>query len=159
LPASNSELLSGGGYESEDEGVFRQRVPDGKPLRVPVSANLNSAVIDDTGNFVAGENSDGTISFIDLANRTVRTIANTNHLIPIAFRNANELLTWRAQTGVVDVEVLNLKTGGTRPYDRIESEPGVTADVVEFLVSQDLQTYTYCRLQVLSTLFNVHGWK
>jgi hypothetical protein len=74
--------------------------------------------------------------------------------------DAQTILTRRQDNGSIVLELLNLTTGQIKPYRRY-APPDVTgtAYLLPLHIAKDLQTFAYSRMQSLSDLFAVSGWK
>lgn len=158
LPGDSLEAVVGGNYQQEDQGVFRQRLPDGTPSRVS-DQTLYSPVVDPKGRLVAGVGAHHTISLIDLANGSARLLPNPNGLMPAGFVDGTELLTWRREAGSVELQKLNIETGATQPYAALPAGSVAIPEIFEFDLSHNLNNYACSGSKLLSTLFDVSSWR
>ncbi|HWF46948.1 MAG TPA: winged helix-turn-helix domain-containing protein [Bryobacteraceae bacterium] len=159
-PDDCKEILFAGNYAGKRPQLYRQYLPDGAPALVSPSVDLNDGVVDDIGRFAAGLSGSAVILIVDLRTGIARSVPNAKHLEPIAFAGNNRLITSRRDDNFIDLEYLNTTTGELLPYQRIGpfDATGV-ADILPVRLAKDLNTFVYSRLQTLSTLYIVSGWR
>lgn len=153
------EILFAGGYPKQPPGIYRQGITSSSPTLVKAGIELDSAIIDANGRLAAG--CDGFhIIVLDLSNGNARSINTPQCVTPAAFMDAQTILTRHQDNGSIVLELLNLTTGQIRPYRRY-APPDVTGSsyLLPLHIAKDLQTFAYSRMQSLSDLFAVSGWK
>jgi hypothetical protein len=159
FPGHCNDILFAGGAPNEKEQLYRQEAPGGTPALIPGSLRIRSVVIDDERRFAVGVTGGSRLAVLDLIRGGSRLIDNNRHVRPVAFAGAGQVLTRREEGGAVMLELLSLTTGQLRPYHKIVSSDGSgTIETLSMFVAKDLKSYTYSRLQTLSTLFLVSGW-
>ncbi|HEY3937899.1 MAG TPA: winged helix-turn-helix domain-containing protein [Bryobacteraceae bacterium] len=153
------EILLWGNYPGKKPQLYRQDLPNGvlTPISTPLS--LMDAIIDETGRYAVGASGKSSISIVNLADSSSRSLANPTHVMPIAFAGGHRVLTTRRDGDSVMLEFLDLQTGRLVPYRQVKVvDPVGTAGVLPIRVAKDLHTFVYSRVQTLSTLFVVSGW-
>jgi DNA-binding winged helix-turn-helix (wHTH) protein len=160
LPGSECpEILFEGNRSGEKPQLYRQELPDGNPQAVGGGASLMNAAIDENARLVVGSQGDS-IAVVDLANGSSRSIRTSTRVFPVAFVNPREVLTRYADNGSIMLDVLNLQTGTLRPYHRLDfTDVTGTAEIFPICVTKDLRTFVYSRLNTLSDLYSVSGWR
>jgi hypothetical protein len=154
------EILMAANYPGKPLQLYRQHLPDGKPVLINTSMQLSAAVIDSTGHLAVGPTGKSAIAVVDLRNGLGHSVDNPKHVWPIAFAPNGQILTSRRDGDSLVLEFLDLATGRLRPFQRVDtSDPVGVADIFPIFVSKDLRTFVYSRLQTLSTLYWVSGWK
>ena len=159
LPGGRDILFSGA-YPKQSPHLYKQHLPDGPVVLVSPEAPPDSVVISPDGQLAVTDEDNGHITVLDLRQHRKRTITVTKAASPIRFSEDGEVLTSRVQGRNLVFELLDLSNGELTPYKRIEM-PDATGiiDNLPMYVSGDLHSYVYSRLQNLSTLFVVTGWK
>jgi hypothetical protein len=153
------EILMAANDPGKPMQLYRQHLPDGKPVLINTSVQLSAAVIDSTGHLAVGLAGKSAIAVVDLRNGSARSLDNPKHVWPIAFAPNGEILTSRHDGDSLVLELLDLATGRLRPFQRVDTaDPVGVADIFPIFVSKDLRTFVYSRLQTLSTLYWVSGW-
>jgi hypothetical protein len=78
----------------------------------------------------------------------------------VIFSGSDEVVLSSVQDRTITLNRLILSTGRITPYKRIEmtEAPGIT-ETLPIYISRNLQTFVYSRVQSLSNLFVVSGWK
>jgi hypothetical protein len=116
-------------------------------------------VLDDTGQFAVGTAREGRLAIVNLQDGSSRFIDNPAHVVPVAFAGSDQILTRREDGDSVVLELLNLRNGHARYYRKLAAADSFgTAKTFPIFVGKDLKTFTYSRLETLSTLFLVFGW-
>jgi hypothetical protein len=86
-------------------------------------------------------------------------IDNRAHAVPVAFVGGGQILTRREDGDSVVLEMLNLQNGKVHFYQKLPAGNGFgCAKTFPVFIAKDLKTFTYSRLETLSTLFVVSGW-
>jgi DNA-binding winged helix-turn-helix (wHTH) protein len=153
------EILVWGNYPGKKQQLYRQDLPDGALTPVSTPLSLTDAVVDETGRYVVGASGKSSISIVNLTDSSSRSVANPEHVMPVAFAGSHRVLTTRRDGDSIVLEFLDLQTGRLVPYRRVKVMDVVgTAGVLPIRVAKGLQTFVYSRLQTLSTLFVVSGW-
>jgi Tol biopolymer transport system component len=153
------EILMAANDPGKPMQLYRQHLPDGKPVLINTSVQLSAAVIDSTGHLAVGPTGKSAIAVVDLRNGSARSLDNPKHVWPVAFAPNGEILTSRHDGDSLVLELLDLATGRLRPFQRVDTaDPVGVADIFPIFVSKDLRTFVYSRLQTLSTLYWVSGW-
>ncbi len=161
LPQSKCpEILFEGGRPGEKTHIYRQRLPNGSPVLLNTDVRLTRIVIDTTGSLAAGCTGDSRIAILDLAQDKLHFLPTSRRVTPVGFLNNRELLTSYRQKASLDLEILNIETNHARPYGRIDfPDPVGSAIVFPLHLAKDLRTFVYSRLQTLSALYLVSGWR
>jgi len=160
LPGANRlEILMAANYPGKRLQLYRQSLPDGKPVLINTSAWLGAAIIDDAGRLAVGPSGKSSLAIVNLTNGSTRSIDNPKHVWPVAFAQDGQILTSRREVNSLVLELLDVATGRLRPFQRVDSaDPAGTAKLFPVFVAKDLRTFVYSRLQILSTLYTVSGW-
>lgn len=159
LPGAQSILLSGA-YPNQPPRLYKQQLPDGLVVPTFPEAAPDSFVISPDGKMAAAFEPTNRIVLFDLVRSRKRVLQVVKPIYPVAFNRSGELLTSRMQDRSIVLELLNPRNGQVAPYRRIEmpEAPGIVENL-PVCVSGDFRSYVYSRLQSLSTLFAVSGWK
>jgi DNA-binding winged helix-turn-helix (wHTH) protein len=153
------EILMAANDPGKPLQLYRQHLPDGKPVLIDTSMQLSTAIIDGTGHLAVGPAGNSAIAVVDLTNGSARSLDNPKHVWPIAFASNGQILTSRRDGDSLVLEFLDLATGRLRPFQRVDTaDPVGVADISPIFVSKDLHTFVYSHLQTLSTLYWVSGW-
>jgi hypothetical protein len=115
-------------------------------------------VVDTQGRFITGISAEGAICTIDLSNGTMRFLPNPEHLMPVAFLKENEILVWRSESSAIALSALDLDEGEVHPYARVTAGSEFLPHPMQFMISNDLNTYVWSGMKSISTLFSVRGW-
>jgi hypothetical protein len=153
------EILVAGRYPKQSPGIYRQRLPDGRPILLKPGLNFENAIIDEKGHTAVG--CDGSqIVVLDLSNGNARFVKTPQCVSPMAFVDAQTVLTRYQDGGSIQLDLLNLTSGKVTPYRRY-APPDLAGSsyILPLHVAKDLQTFVYSRMQSLSNLFVVSGWK
>jgi eukaryotic-like serine/threonine-protein kinase len=153
------QILFAASYPKQPPRIYRQRLVDSSPTLVKAGLELGYALIDPTGHIVVG--CDGSqIVVLDLSNGNARSINTPQCVAPSVFADAQTVLTRHEEDGAIILELLNITTGQITPY-RPYSPPDVTGTsyLLPLHIAKDLQTFAYSRMQSVSDLFAVTGWK
>ncbi|MBV9406640.1 MAG: hypothetical protein JO211_14945, partial [Acidobacteriaceae bacterium] len=162
LPGSgpgSPEILFEGNMPEEKPGLYRQRIPDGKPILVKPGIQLFQPVIDPQLQLLAGVNEDSNLAVLDLARRDMRIVRPSRPVFPVAFLAPGKLLTSHTNSASVLLDVLDPGTGELIPYKKLDPPDGAgTSEVFPIHFAGDLDTFAYSRVQSLSQLYSVSGW-
>jgi len=159
LPGARDILFSGA-YPNQSPHLYEQRLPDGPVALVSKEPAPDSVVLSSDGRRAVAPEDDGHIALIDLTRHRKRIVPLARPVHPIAFSGNDEVLTSNVHARTIAFELLNLNSGRLKPYARIEmpDSTGIVENLPVY-VSGDLRSYVYSRLQSLSSLFVVSGWK
>ena len=141
-------------------GLYRQTIPEGRPVPLSHDLHLVDGIVSPTGELAAGTDGKNETVTVDLQNGATRTIAMPRAASPVVFASEDQVLTERNDGQGVVFDFLNLKTGESTFYRRLE-----TADFAGFekpmcfYVAKDFKTFAYSRHHSLSNLFVVSGWR
>ncbi len=154
------EILFEGSGPNKDAQIYRQRLPDGHPIPLSISINCDAPIIDESGRFAMVTDGGHEITLFELTNGRTRSIKTAKSVYPVAFVNDNEILTSKRDNGSIILESLNLQTGASSLYRRLDSvvPPGV-AGLFPLYIAKDLHTVVYSSQQNISDLFVVTGLK
>lgn len=154
------EILFEGSLPGQKTQIYRQQLPGETPALVNADSQLKYAIIDPTGSLAAGCTDKSTIAVIDIAHGAARQIQTPRLALPVAFVNQHELITSNPGKEFLDLQLLNTETREMRPYGRIPV-PDPVGSQISFPLSfaSNLHTFVYSRLQTLSTLYSVTGWR
>ncbi len=155
----SKEILAAGAYPKQSPGIYRQRLPDGSPILLKPSLDFENVIIDEKGHTAVG--CDGVqIVVLDLSNGNARFVKTPQCVSPTAFVDAQTVLTRHQDGGSVQLDLLNLATGQLTPYRRY-APPDLagSSHILPLHLAKDLQTFVYSRMQSLSNLFVVSGWR
>jgi hypothetical protein len=115
--------------------------------------------VDDSGQFAAGIAHESKLTIVNLHDGSSRSIDNPAHAVPVAFVGTDQILTRREDGDSVVLEILNLQNHQVHFYRKLPAGNGFgVAETLPVFVAKDLKTFTYSRLETLSTLFVVSGW-
>ncbi len=153
------EILSAGAYPNQSPGIYRQTLPNHAPKLVAAGLQLNDAVIDPTGQIAVG--CDGSHPVVlNLSGGTARSIRTSQCVSPTAFIDPQTVLATHQESGSFVMERLDLKSGRLTPYRRFKPRDSTgTMYTSPPRIAKDLQTFVFSRMQDLSDLFVVSGWK
>jgi DNA-binding winged helix-turn-helix (wHTH) protein/Tol biopolymer transport system component len=153
------EILVAGRYPKQSPGIYRQHLPDGSPILLKPGLNFENAIIDEKGHIAVG--CDGFhIVVLELSNGNARFVKTPECVSPMAFVDAQTVLTRHQDGGSIQLDLLNLTTGKVTPYRRyVPPDLAGSSYTLPLHVAKDLQTFVYSRMQSLSNLFVVSGWK
>ena len=117
-------------------------------------------VVSADGQFAAGYKGRGQITIVDLARHSERILPVNDGEHPVAFNGDSALLLSEIKEREILIQRLDLLTGQLTVYSRIPT-PDRTGIVTTFpvVLSPNLRFYVYSRLQSLSNLYIVSGWK
>jgi DNA-binding winged helix-turn-helix (wHTH) protein/Tol biopolymer transport system component len=153
------DILFAGGFPNRKEQLYRQHLPGGTPVPISGGVRIRGVVLDDTGQFAVGTAREGRLAVVNLQDGSSRFIDNPAHVVPVAFAGSDQILTRREDGDSVVLELLNLRNGHARFYRKLAAADSFgTAKTFPIFVGKDLKTFTYSRLETLSTLFLVFGW-
>jgi DNA-binding winged helix-turn-helix (wHTH) protein/Tol biopolymer transport system component len=153
------DILFAGGFPNRKEQLYRQHIPGGTPVPISGGVRIRAVVLDDTGQFAVGTAREGRLAIVNLQDGSSRFIDNPAHVVPVAFAGSDQILTRREDGDSVVLELLNLRNGHARYYRKLAAADSFgTAKTFPIFVGKDLKTFTYSRLETLSTLFLVFGW-
>jgi eukaryotic-like serine/threonine-protein kinase len=151
------EILAGGHFEGQPEGIYRQLLA-AEPTLVNARLQLDDAVIDPTGRFASGVSEQCEVAILDLATGLSRAVKTPRPVYPVLFRSSGQILVRSRDNKSILLDLLDTGTGKMTPLRRIDpSDPAGIAQIFPVQVSTDLQTYVYSRLQTYSDLFLVSG--
>jgi hypothetical protein len=160
LAADGREIVFQGESATLSRGVYRKSLPDGAPVLITTAVALDDAILDHAGQTIAGLDESGQLAIVDVRSGRTRRIPLPYSVHPVAFIDHNRIAISRRDENAIRIEVLDLKTGKLSSYDYIlVSEPTGLAGILPLYLSRDLRTYVYSRLQNLSDLFVVSGWR
>lgn len=159
IPGKFAILFSGARPE-EPPALYTQRLPDGPPVLISPDASADRMVLSSDGQFAAGYKGSGQITIVDLARHSERILPVDDGEHPVAFSGDDAVLVSEVKKREILVKRLDLVTGQLTPYSRIPT-PDRTGIVTTFpvIISPNLRFYAYSRLQSLSNLYIVSGWK
>src|SRR5437879_11595565 len=96
---------------------------------------------------------------VDLRDGSYLSINNPGQAAPVAFVGSDQVVSRREAGDSVFLELLSLQDGQVRPYHKLPAGDSFgAAKTFPIFLARDLKTFTYSRLQTLSTLFMVSGW-
>ena len=159
FPGQCQDILFAGGFPNQKEQLYRQHAPGGTPVPIAGGVRIRGTVVDDSGDFAAGVAREAKLAVVNLRDGSSRLLDNPRHVVPVAFVGSGQILTRREDGDSVVLEMLNLQSGQVSFYRKLPAGNGFgTAKTFPIFVAKDLQTFTYSRLETLSTLFVVSGW-
>jgi hypothetical protein len=159
FPGQCQDILIAGKFPNQKEQLFRQHAPGGTPVAIAAGVRIRHAVVDDSGRFAAGIAHESKLTIVNLHDGTSRSIENPAHAVPVAFVGSNQILIRREDGDSFVLEMLNLQNGQVHFYRKLPAGKGFGAtEILPIFVARDLKTFTYSRLETLSTLFIVSGW-
>jgi hypothetical protein len=159
FPGQCQDILFAGGLPNRKEQIYRQHVPGGTPVPVSGGVRIRGVVVDDAGEFATGVAQEAKLAVINLHDGSSRFLGNAARVMPVAFASRDQILTRRENGNSVVLELLNLRNGQARFYRKLAGNDSFgSAKTFPILVAKDLKTFTYSRLETLSTLFLVFGW-
>ena len=158
FPGQCQDILIAGRFPNQKEQLFRQHAPGGTPVPISTGVRIRAAVVDQSGQFAAGVAHEAKLVIVNLHDGSSRSIDIPAHVVPVAFVGTDQILT-RREDGEVVLEMLNLQNRQVHFYRKLPAGNGFgTAKTFPIFVAKDLKTFTYSRLETLSTLFVVSGW-
>lgn len=159
FPGQCQDILFAGGFPNQKEQLYRQHLPGGTPVPVSGGVRVRGAVLDDTGELVVGLAREAKLAVVNLRDGSSRFLNNPAHAVPVAFAGSDQILTRREDGDSVVLELLNLRNGQAHFYCKLAASDSFgSAKTFPIFVAKDLKTFTYSRLETLSTLFLVFGW-
>jgi DNA-binding winged helix-turn-helix (wHTH) protein/Tol biopolymer transport system component len=159
FPGQCQDILFAGGFPDQKEQLYRQHLPGGTPVPVSGGVRVRGAVLDDTGEFVVGVARGAKLAVVNLRDGSSRFLDNPAHAVPVTFAGSDQILTRREDGDSVVLELLNLRNGQAHFYRKLAAGDSFgSAKTFPIFVAKDLKTFTYSRLETLSTLFLVFGW-
>jgi DNA-binding winged helix-turn-helix (wHTH) protein/Tol biopolymer transport system component len=159
FPGQCQDILFAGGLPNQKEQLYRQHAPGGTPVPITGGVRIRGVVVDDSGDFAVGVAQEAKLTVVNLRDGSSRSIGNPAHVVPVAFVGSGQILTRREEGDSVLLEMLNLQNGQVRLYKKLPAGDSFgTAKTFPIFIAKDLKTFTYSRLQTLSTLFVVSGW-
>ncbi len=159
FPGQCQDILIAGKFPNQKEQLFRQHAPGGTPVAIAAGVRIRHAVVDDRGQFAAGIAQESKLTIVNLHDGTSRSIENPAHAVPVAFVGSNQILIRRQDGDSFVLEMLNLQNRQVHFYRKLPAGNGFgTTETLPIFVAKDLKTFTYSRLETLSTLFVVSGW-
>ncbi len=159
FPGQCQDILFAGGPPNQKEQLYRQHTPGGTPVPITGGVRIRGVVVDDSGDFAVGVAQEAKLTVVNLRDGSSRSIGNPGHVVPVAFVGSGQILTRREEGDSVLLEMLNLQNGQVRLYKKLPAGDSFgTAKTFPIFIAKDLKTFTYSRLETLSTLFVVSGW-
>ncbi|HEY7305299.1 MAG TPA: winged helix-turn-helix domain-containing protein [Bryobacteraceae bacterium] len=155
----NQDILIAGSYPNQPRRLYRQHLPDGRVTLVSPDAPSYPAVLSPDGRTAVSVD-DGRIVLIDLLRGTKRFVPLLKPAYPVVFSGNDEVLMSRVQDRTIMLDKWTVTTGHLTPFKRIEmtDTPGIL-ETLPVYVSRNLRSFVYSRVQSLSNLFVVTGWK
>lgn len=160
LPSSEGlQILFSGNYPGKTPQLYKQHLPNDAPSPVSSSLSLDHGIVDTSGHFAAGLSDSSTLWIIDLRNGLTKSVANPERMQPLAFADNNRLFATRRNDNSLLFDYLDTTTGALTPF-RIEPFDGTgVAEILPVRLARNLHSFVYSRLQTLSTLYVVSGWR
>ena len=159
FPGQCQDILFAGGFPNQKEQLYRQHAPGGTP--VPIGGvRIRGTVVDDSGGFAVGvAKEEAKLAVVNLRDGSSRLIETGRTWCQWLSWEATRFSTRRETSDSVVLEMLNLQNGQVRFYQKLPVGNGFgCAKTFPVFVAKDLKTFTYSRLETLSTLFVVSGW-
>ncbi len=153
------EILFAGKYPNQNRGIYRQRLSESDPILVKPNLDFENVVLDRSGRTVVG--CDGSrLLVLDLSNGSVTFISTPQCVSPVVFVDRETVLTTSHDGKSIGLDLLNLASGKLTPYAHYEPDNLTGGEnFFPLYIARDLQTFVYSRLQTMSDLFVVSGWK
>jgi hypothetical protein len=159
FPGQCQDILIAGRFPNQKEQLFRQHAPGGTPVPILTGVRIRGVVVDDSGLFAAGVTQEAKLVVVNLHDGSSRYVDNPAHAVPVTFVGTDQILTRREDGDSVVLEKLNLHNRQVHFYRKLPAGNRFgTAKTFPIFVAKDLKTFTYSRLETLSTLFVVSGW-
>jgi DNA-binding winged helix-turn-helix (wHTH) protein len=159
FPGQCRDILFAGRFPNQKEQLYRQHAPGGTPVPIGAGVRIGGTVVDDSGDFAVGVAKEAKLAVVNLRDGSSRLIDNRAHAVPVAFVGGGQILTRREDGDSVVLEMLNLQNGKVHFYQKLPAGNGFgCAKTFPVFIAKDLKTFTYSRLETLSTLFVVSGW-
>jgi DNA-binding winged helix-turn-helix (wHTH) protein/Tol biopolymer transport system component len=159
FPGQCQDILIAGRFPNQKEQLFRQHAPGGTPVPILTGVRIRGVVVDDSGLFAAGVTQEAKLVVVNLHDGSSRYVDNPAHAVPVTFVGTDQILTRREDGDSVMLEKLNLHNRQVHFYRKLPAGNRFgTAKTFPIFVAKDLKTFTYSRLETLSTLFVVSGW-
>jgi DNA-binding winged helix-turn-helix (wHTH) protein len=154
------DIVFAGSYPNQPQRLYRQRLPDGPVTLVLPDAPSHSVVLSQDGRLAVAADGAGGIAVIDLLHGSKRVIPLAKPVYPVVFTRSDEVLMSSVEGRTITLDKWKLSTGRLTPYKRIEmtDTPGVL-ETLPVYVSRNLRSFVYSRVQSLSNLFVVSGWR
>jgi Tol biopolymer transport system component len=153
------EMVFAGSYANQPLRLYKQLLPNGPVTLILSDGSVDTPVLSPDGRLAVAADEKGMVE-IDLLQGKERKIPLSKHGYPVIFSGSDEVVLSSVQDRTITLNRLILSTGRITPYKRIEmtEAPGIT-ETLPIYISRNLQTFVYSRVQSLSNLFVVSGWK
>ncbi len=154
------EILLAGNYPNRAPELYRQALPDGLPVPLHQNVQMENVMIDPAGTLAVGAAPDCRLAILDLTTNQMRFIHRQEGYYPSAVLDRNEALMSHISANILSADLLDLKTGRTRGYRRINlpNQTGVDR-IIAVHFAADRKTFAYSSHQAVSNLFLVSGWR
>jgi hypothetical protein len=158
LPGSQ-EILALGHFPGKASGIYRQHIPDRRPVLVTSDVQMDDPAIDPTGRFAAGVSDRCEVTILDLTNGNHRAIkSSSTTTYPVVLLNENQALTRRVVNKTIMLELLDLQISRSSPFRQVKlSDATGVSMIFPMRVARNLKSYVYSRLETYSDLFVVSG--
>jgi hypothetical protein len=139
--------------------LYKQHLADGRVALVLSDAPSYPAVLSADGRTAVSVD-DGRIVVIDLQRGSKRAVPLAKPVYPVVFSGKDEVLMSHVEGRTIMLDKWTPSTGRLTPFERIEmtEAPGIL-ETLPIYVSSNLRSFVYSRVQSLSNLFVVTGWK
>lgn len=153
-------MVFAGSYANQPLRLYKQLLPNGPVTLISADASMDAPVLSPDGRLAVTADPVKGIVAIDLLHGHERKLPLTRPAYPVVFSGNDEVVTSSVQNRTIVLSRLILSTGALIPYKRIEmtDAPGIT-ETLPVYISRNLHTLVYSRVQSLSNLFVVSGWK
>ncbi len=155
---NRQEILLAGSYPNRAPELFRQNLPRGLPIPLHRNVQMENVVINAAGTLAVGASPDCRLAVLDLTNNGVRYIPRQAGYYPSAVLDNGEVVLSRTTGHLLSVDLLDLNTGRTRAYRRIQLPDSSGVDrIMPVHFARDRKTFAYSSQQALSNLFLISG--
>jgi DNA-binding winged helix-turn-helix (wHTH) protein/Tol biopolymer transport system component len=155
----NQDIVFAGSYPNQPRRLYKQHLADGRVTLVLSDAPSYPAVLSADGRTAVSVD-DGRIVVIDLQRGSKRAVPLAKPVYPVVFSGKDEVLMSHVEGRTIMLDKWTPSTGRLTPFERIEmtEAPGIL-ETLPIYVSSNLRSFVYSRVQSLSNLFVVTGWK
>lgn len=153
-------IIFAGSYVNQPLRLYKQVLPNGPVTLIASEATPAVPVLSPDGRLAVSADETKALLVLDLLHGREHKVPISTRAYPVVFTGNDEVLMSSVRDRTITLTRLTLSTGQVTPYKRIEmtDAPGIT-ETLPLCVARNLDTFVYSRVQSLSSLFVVSGWK
>jgi eukaryotic-like serine/threonine-protein kinase len=161
VPNSRSILVQAN-EEGKPVEMYLQDLDSGKMHKIPDATGMYHAIPSPDGKRLAAYMAPDSMQILDLNTGAKSSVALSEPAVPVGWASARELIVEPIHGVITKLEKLNLVTHQLQVLDHLSdaSDPSNAnrGQPLEVVLSSDLKTFAYSRLETSTGLFAVDGW-